>query len=218
MICSDVLMRLDDYLDERLDPTVAEAVGRHLADCPSCKTEAEAVRGIRGLSAELPRSLDPPRDLWPEIAGRIEAAKIMPGRFRRRALVAAAAVAMLVGSVVTGYLAGRRQAPQPQDLRVLAGPGPSEAVLASFERLGLTDYQATRAQLLDAVDERGDELSPETLEVVMTNLHLIDDAMGRIGEALGENPNSLLLMQQMAAAYRQQINLLQRAVRLPAEI
>ena len=218
MICSDVLMRLDDYLDERLDPTEAEAVGSHLADCPSCGSEAEAVRRIRELSAKLPRSVDPPRDLWPEIAGRIEAAKIVRGRFRRRALVAAAAVAMLVGSVVTGYLAGRHRAPPPQDLRVFAGPGPSEVVLASFERLGLTDYQATRSQLLDALGERGDELSPETLEVVMTNLQLIDEAMGRIGEALGENPDNRLLMQQMAAAYRQQVNLLQRAVRLPAEV
>jgi hypothetical protein len=36
--------------------------------------------------------------------------------------------------------------------------------------------------------------------------------------ALGEDPENEFLMKQLVGAYRQQINLLQRAVRLPAEV
>jgi hypothetical protein len=52
----------------------------------------------------------------------------------------------------------------------------------------------------------------------MENLLLIDQAMDRIAEALGEDPENEFLMQQLATAYRRQIDLLQRAVRMPAEI
>ena len=52
----------------------------------------------------------------------------------------------------------------------------------------------------------------------MANLKVIDDAMEKIAEALGEEPGNEFLMKQLAAAYRRQINLLETAVRLPAEV
>ena len=77
---------------------------------------------------------------------------------------------------------------------------------------------ATRTELLDALEARKHELSDETMDVVMENLLLIDQAMDRIAEALGEDPENEFLMQQLATAYRRQIDLLRRAVRMPAEI
>jgi hypothetical protein len=56
------------------------------------------------------------------------------------------------------------------------------------------------------------------MDVVMENLLLIDQAMDRIAEALGEDPENEFLMKQLAGAYRRQIDLLQRAVRMPAEV
>jgi hypothetical protein len=80
------------------------------------------------------------------------------------------------------------------------------------------NYLATRTELLDALESRRHELSPETMDVVMENLLLIDRAMNRIAEALGEDPENEFLMKQLAGAYRRQIDLLQRAVQLPAEV
>jgi hypothetical protein len=96
--------------------------------------------------------------------------------------------------------------------------GPSEIVLASFEELGVDDYVVTRGKLLGALEARRDDLSPETLEVLMANLKVIDDAMRKIAEALGEEPDNEFLMKQLAAVYRRQINLMEMAVRLPAEV
>ena len=96
--------------------------------------------------------------------------------------------------------------------------GASAALLASFEGLGVDNYETRRSELLAALDARSHELSPATMDVVMHNLMLIDQAMDRIAEALGEDPENELLMKQLAGAYRRQIDLLQRAVRLPAEV
>ena len=218
MKCSEVQARFDDFFDRRLDPSDEEVLQAHLGTCEECSAEEEAARKLRDHVAELPRALEPPHDLWPEIVGRIEGEKVVRGVFARRALVAAAAVLVLAGSVVTAYFLGRQQVTPVNDMWAMAGPGPSSSALASFEGLGVNDYEATRALLLDAVEARRHEISAETLEEVMINLRVIDDAMERICEALGESPDDARLMRQLAAVYRQQIDLLQQAARLPAEV
>jgi len=217
MNCSEVVSRIDGYLDGRLRPEDQEALRNHIAECPACAEEADAIKDLRRRVARLPRSLDPPRDLWPEIATRIAAETVVRGRFVRRALMAAAAVALLAGSVVTAYMVGRSQIGTTVENRQVVETGPLEIVLASFEGLGVDDYLVTRSELLGALEARRDDLSPETLEVLMANLKVIDDAMGKIAQALGEEPGNQFLMKQLAAAYRRQINFLEMAVRLPAE-
>jgi hypothetical protein len=90
--------------------------------------------------------------------------------------------------------------------------------LATLENLGVNDYQATRRELVEALEARKHQLSPETMDVVAQNLRLIDDAMDRIARALGEDPQNEFLMKRLAGAYRRQIDLLRRAVRMPAEV
>ena len=218
MKCLDFTSRIDEYLDGHLRLDDEEALRNHLAKCPTCAEEVDAVEDLRRRAARLPRSLDPPQDLWPEIATRIAAERVVRGRFGRRALMAAAAVALIAGSVVTAYLVGRSQVGTTVEKRQAIETGPSEVVLASFQELGVADYLVTRSALFGALDARRDDLSPETLEVLMANLKVIDDAMGKIAEALGEEPGNEFLMKQLAAAYRRQINLLETAVRLPAEV
>ena len=218
MNCSEFASRIDGYLDGRLRPEDEEALRNHLAECPACAEETEAVKDLRRRTARLPRSLEPPRNLWPEIANRIATETVVQGRFVRRALMAAAAVVLLAGSVVTAYIVGRSQTGTIVENRQVVETSPSEIVLASFEELGVDDYVVTRGKLLGALEARRDDLSPETLEVLMANLKVIDDAMGKIAEALGEEPDNEFLMKQLAAAYRRQINLMETAVRLPAEV
>jgi anti-sigma factor (TIGR02949 family) len=218
MNCSEIASRIDGYLDGRLRSEDEEAFRNHLAECPECAEEAEVAQDLRQRAARLPRSLDPPRDLWPEIATRITAETVVQGRFVRRALMAAAAVALLAGSVVTAYMVGRSQTGTIVEDRQVVETVPSEIVLASFEELGVDDYVVTRGKLLGALEARRDDLSPETLEVLMANLKVIDDAMRKIAEALGEEPDNEFLMKQLAAVYRRQINLMEMAVRLPAEV
>jgi anti-sigma factor RsiW len=218
MKCHDVLDRVDEYLDGRLDTQAAKAFDEHVAKCSVCNEELESLIELRARVDRLPRSMEVPRDLWPGIESAIENAKVVRAPFGRRALLAVAAVALLAISVTTAYLVGRNQA-----VPVAQAPVPpvvDEATMlhASFTELGVSDYRTTRDELLEALEARRHELSPETQEILTENLRVIDEAMARIAEALGENPESEFLLKQLAGAYRQQIGLLQRAVRLPAEV
>jgi hypothetical protein len=218
MNCIESIDRFDDHLDGRLDAAEAEELRAHVAACQSCADELENIQALRERAAELPHSLEPSRDLWPGIAARISEDRVVRGRFGRRALLAAAAAVVVISSVVTAYFIGRSQAELAVELPAVVESGPSEVLLASFEDLGVDNFLATRTELLDALEARKHELSPETMDVVMDNLLLIDQAMDRIAEALGEDPENEFLMKQLAGAYRRQIDLLQRAVRMPAEV
>ena len=218
MNCHESADRFDDYLDCQLDTDVANGLRTHLADCPSCADELEHIRELRERAAALPRSLEPSRDLWPGVAASISGAKVVRGRFGSRALLAAAAAVLVVTSVVTSYFIGRSQAVVTVNPPAVVESGPSAVLLASFEGMGVTNYPTMRAELLDALEARSGDLSAETMDVVMENLLLIDKAMDRMAVALGEDPENEFLMRQLAGAYRRQVNLLQRAIRLPSEV
>ena len=221
MKCQDVLERIDLYLDSGMAATEKEAFSAHLAVCESCRLEVEETRELRDRAAALPRSLEPERDLWPEIEARISREKIVRGAFSQRVrpvLKAAAAVLVLAGSVTVAFLIGRGQAVGPEarlDHRDRTGG----AQLASHAvRAVESDFAAARDQLLAALEARRSELSPETYDTVMHNLAIIDQAIAGIDAALAEHPESPRLTRQLAVAHRQQIDLLERAVRLPAEV
>jgi hypothetical protein len=159
--------------------------------------------------------------LWPDIADRIEAGRVVRGRFSwplalpvRRLATAAAAAVVLAAAVTAAYLAGLNQAALPV---ADAGPsGPQTGVTPAQLVIG-GDLTAVRNDLRARLDERRDELSPETWSVVTENLEVIDRAIQRIELALEEHPYDNRLNSHLVAAYRLEIDLLQRATRLPAE-
>jgi anti-sigma factor RsiW len=216
MKCTDLSDLMDDFVDGRLVPSVADAARAHIASCRGCARELEALRELRDRVARLPRDVAPPRDLWPGIAERIHGENVVRGRFVRRSLLAAAVVMIVFGAATAAYLLGHRS-PRAVDAVPSIAAGAPGSVSASMAGLGVADYETTRGELLDALEARRHELSPETRRVLDENLQLIDDAMVRIADALREDPESELLMRQLAGAYRQQIGLLERAVRIPSD-
>ncbi len=183
MNCNDVKLRIDDLLDGRLSSAEAREAESHLERCPNCAAELAEAAGLAARIAELPQTLEPERDLWPGVAARLDAARVARGRFGRRELAVAASVLLAAAAVVGAYLAGRQQAltasaPAPTAAPV-AGAIETEALLASFDALGV-------------------------------------QSMARIAEALGADPDNALLQRQLVAAYRRQVDLLERAARLPS--
>ncbi len=132
-------------------------------------------------------------------------------------LAVAAVVAAAVGSVLVAYTVGRQQAQvvvvekteTPSAVPAKAGGGSMSAVEVEFRE--------ARDELMVALVQREGQLSPETVAVVYDNLRVIDGAISRISAALGEDPENPMLAGQLTRAYQQQIQLLRRANRLPAE-
>ncbi|HSL19680.1 MAG TPA: zf-HC2 domain-containing protein [Methylomirabilota bacterium] len=222
LTCDDVMERLGELVDGALEEAEAASLGRHLASCAACRHELEAERELRAATRALPGSVAPARDLWPDIADRIEAGRVVRGRFGwppalpvRRLATAAAAAVVLAAAVTAAYLAGLNRAALPV---ADAGPsGPQTGVTPAQLVIG-GDLTTIRNDLRARLEERRDELSPETWSVVTENLEVIDRAIQRIQLALEEHPYDNRLNSHLVAAYRLEIDLLQRATRLPAEI
>jgi len=219
--CDQLVSMIDELIDHRLNEHDATAARAHLEACPNCQTEVERALQLQAATDSLPRLSEPDRDLWPGIATQIEDRRVVRGDFEnpsasrsRNMWMATAAAAILVFSVSLAYQAGLERG-RPQTAQ--APPVETSYVQAAYGELG-SGLEVARNQLRSTLDERQSELSPETWSVVMDNLLVIDNAITRIEVALADNPNDGRLNRQLAMAYRQQINLLQRATRLPAEV
>jgi anti-sigma factor RsiW len=220
MTCQQVQESLDDFVDGRLSRAEAASIEDHLLECELCNSQVAGLRELRRRTADLASSIEPKRELWPEIAERIENRKLVAGRFRqplRSAVIAAAAASILIGALIVGYLAGRQDgASTVVEATPTAAPQWAGFSAASTAEL-VGEFERAKSELLAALESRRGSLSPEALEVVDSNLRLIDEAIDEITAALAEDPANTRLGDRLAAAYRQQIDLLQRANRLPAE-
>ena len=222
MNCDDVLDRLDDLTEGTATAEERAGIEAHLAVCADCRSEAESNAALRRRIDDLPRWTEPPRDLWPEIAARIDQQKVVRGRFgpsaRRYGLAAAAAVA-IAAAVLTAYTVGRRHS---EESVVVSREATPAVVAAGFEHSSLgaveAEFRHARAELVTILEQRRHELSPETLWVVDSNMRLIDEAIEEITLALGQDPDNPQLSHRLAAVYRRQIELLKTATALPAEI
>lgn len=217
--------RLNDYLDGELDARAEAEVARHLAECESCRTELDRLRSVVDAAARLGDSIEPRRDLWSAIDARIDtagSADLDAWRTRGRGalwahryeLVAAAALLVLVASTGTLLLVrqGAEQAP-------IATADPAAAAASPYELVsmpGQADYVAAIQQLDAALRAREGELDPHTAEVVRRNMAIIDQAIREAQDALATDPQNGDLNRAVSTAYRTKINLLRRAVDLPA--
>lgn len=215
MNCAEALDRLDDFLDGELPEEVHREVESHLSTCAACREEARRLRSILAEARALPREMAPPRDLWPEIAREIGAGKVVSPAFGRKTglrswmpALAAAAVAVAALSVVLMRGGGGTD----------GGPGGGTTVPAAGASVALLDaergYAMAAEELLAALAERKDSLSPETRESVERNLAVIDKALNEIREALQKEPKNPELNRMLASTHRKKVEVLRRVVRL----
>jgi anti-sigma factor RsiW len=224
MNCQEVRALLDELVDGTLQEDERRAVEEHLKGCVECRTSEAGLRTLLARVGALPRRIPPMRDPWPDIARRLRTGEVIPldfaGRSRRwyplGAVAAAAAVLIVAVSLVTAVLVGRERAARvasaPELPAVAAGVTPASLELAQAQ----ATFDGARKQLVAALNARKASLSPQTLAVVERNLEIIDRAVGEMQAALARDPGNRELPALLLTAYRQEIDLLQRVVRLPS--
>ena len=154
---------------------------------------------LRSHLADLPRSIDPPRDLWPAIEGRLAPRARARPRIALYRLAAAIALVAL-SSAVTWYVARRSDAPV-----AVATTPVDRAGLARLARAGDIMEQGLGSS----------SLAPATRAVLARNLVVIDSAIAECQRALDADPGSPVLAGLLRAAHRQRVEFLQQAARLP---
>ncbi len=188
---------------------------RHLLHCARCRTDVERIRELLALAATLPRSVEPPADLWPDIQARIRrqpGATSAPAVHRsrwdsftsdRRWLAAAAVVLIAVSSAVTALIY------QPSGSFVVEAPDS----LASPERTPEVrtvrdDYDRLDRELMQLLAAQREKMQPETIAKVERNLAIIDQAIAEIRAALVEDPSNQALHDLLKRSYGQKRALL----------
>lgn len=205
MTCDTIIPLLDDHLDGALSPEDSARVDAHLATCPACRSEIEALRSILADARGLPRSVMPARDLWSGIEGRLGGqagghlgVDSPPVRQSARPPVRlawqlAAAVALVLAGAALGNLI-RHETPV------------STAFVTEQQR-----YERETAELARQVTQNPDRLPPATRAVVERNLAIVDAAIHDAEAALVTDPGNTALEQMVLARYEQRLALLKRA-------
>lgn len=210
MTCEQFDLLLDAYLDRTLDAERRHAMDDHLEGCAACRAALAEMRLVLAGAAALPKSIQPPRSLWPDIWARLAphggVRVARPAAWRRWAPLAAAAVLLVA---VTAMLTFR-----------LSRPGATGAATATSAPPPIEGFAADREYVLAAEDlervlaEGRDNLSPATVAVLERNLALIDAAIAEARAALEADPANADLRALLWGAHRQKLDLLDRATRL----
>jgi len=147
---------------------------------------------LRWQLRQLPREIDPARDLWPGIAAGIDSPR------RRRphrwwvGLAMAASLLLAVG--VWTRIAPLHRENAPQDLT-------AEVVRAEAHSM-TRQYQAALRELDGAP-------VPATLA---PSLHTLDQSAAQIRQAIAADPDSVFLLHQLQKTYSRRLALTQRAI------
>ena len=167
---------LQDYLDGVLTPAERQTFEAHLPMCPACRAEHETLASVKAAVGALPRSIEPPHDLWPEIEARLSEPLLQetvasleqrrnglarrasrqpaprPRRVRFRAWHAAALVVVLVVGVSAWLLLPRLMTPAWEVARLDGTPRVGETQLAETGKLHRGEWLETDDQSRAALD------------------------------------------------------------------
>lgn len=101
MQCREVVELLSAYHDGELPLDQADAVAEHLAVCPACSAELDALQKLSDMAQQLDEP-SPPRHVWPRIAAQLDANQtpaaptgLPTRRASRKSLLAVAALLLV---------------------------------------------------------------------------------------------------------------------------
>jgi hypothetical protein len=177
-------------------------------------TEPDAGSSVTTLR-DLPKAIEPERDLWPQIEARLaeggRAAPAAVAAARPRRAVSARlqwlAAAAMVGCVAVGVWIGRSVIPgaaAPPLAQVSPrAPGPMQTAWVSDPR-----YQREHDALLRSLGAQLASLPPASRAKVMTSLATVRQAKQQLEEALGKDPGNALLQELLVNTYQDEMRVL----------
>ena len=169
-------------------------------------------------AAELPKEIEPARDLWPGIEARLgETPRNEKSRgFRWPMALAAGFVVASVSALLTWSLTRSPDVPAPNTQIAQATPtaAPTDIVPVKYgphSGLSAKDFGA-RDELLRQFRGKFADLKPETRAAIVKNLEIMQQAANEIDAALAKDPASGMLKGMLVGTYKQELQLYSKVV------
>jgi tetratricopeptide (TPR) repeat protein len=204
--------RLNEYLDQELDPRDHRQVETHLSRCEDCRRALEDLSAIVRAASELP-PIAPPERIWESIAASLIERKSFSksGSPWRSAFIPAlaTAAALLLGLSLWLVL---RTGEAPADQAALA--------YMVTEELKAAESHYDKAIVgLEQIIAQNDGVLPQELAAVLNqNLDLIENAIGESRTAIATEPQSTAAQESLLQALRSKVTLLQNTILLINEV
>jgi hypothetical protein len=210
MNCHDVRTRLDPP-DHKVDDSLPPEILAHIEDCADCRHFRERLGAVRDPSSALAREIQPLRDLWPAIEGRLDETE--KPRVRSISnflpLAAAAAIAAIVITSLFALPLRDDSTVTPNPVRVAeTAATPVSMPIASVE----VGFVQTRSFLVKMLETRKNTMEPEQVAVLEHTLSTIDSAIQDIHAALELDPYNSSLLFKLSHARRRELQYLQQAI------
>jgi hypothetical protein len=174
----------------------------------------EGRKGMRSLG-ELPQSVEPERDLWPQIeaqiAGRAAVTPVVKAPMRRAAASAQLrwfAAAAMVACVAVGVWIGHSVPGGGAVAPAIAATAPPATATLPTAWVADPRYQRGHAELMRALGDQIAALPPASRAKVMASLTTIGEAKHTLEEALGKDPGNALLQELLVNTYQDEMRVL----------
>lgn len=210
--------QLNDHLDQRLSPDESEQVERHLAECAACRDCYDDLVALRVLAADLPKSLEPDRDLWPQIASRLAKSTGQPGgkavaRLQIFRLFIAAAACLLIGLGLYKELQNRAPRAVASDIAFESGLTIDDQMRDEIAKAE-SAYQDAADGFLAQLNADNTLMTPDSRKVLEGNLAITNKAIEEVRDALEKRPGDFKLARKLLATHELRVELLQQATQL----
>lgn len=197
--------QINDFVDDALNAAELDAVKAHVATCGDCQAEVSALRAMLHKIGTLPQSIEPERDLRPQVWAQTDRKTLWHWRYP----LAAAAIVLIAASSLFTLMLSRDNDTEAPTAQTTA---PSTVDLVSIER----QYAPEVEELQRALANNREKLAPETVRILEESLQIIDAAIAEARNALAQDPNSNMLGELLRSAYQRKLDLLKQAARTSA--
>lgn len=222
----DRFQRLSDYLDDGLSPADRAELERDLEADVELRTVLAELRAVK-LSGEAVTDLSPDTDLWPAIAGRIEADRVVELSSARRArrtftftmpqFAAAMIGALLMGSGAVWMARSLAPDASPDAIQTATAPViEPDAGEIRLAATGTVRNPSVKSDLAIAalelkLAEGRSTLDTSTVRIIEESLAKIDRAIKSATVALETDPGNVWLNRHLADSKTRKLRLLEKA-------
>ncbi|HEY3644736.1 MAG TPA: hypothetical protein VGM16_05295 [Gammaproteobacteria bacterium] len=150
---------------------------------------------LKAALDKLPREVQPGRDLWPGIEGRIKQRRAAARPAWSYGLAASVLVAVAAGGLWAGFHMQQRS-------------GTPQEIVAGGQSAPADPYLVQRAAFAEQSVQTATDLSPATRAVILKNLRIIEGSLQDIQAALDKDPNNPRLRALLFDLYQNEARLL----------